>query len=303
MIKRTICIQNACFLKFRNEQMVVSYSHIKGMEEVPDKTVPIEDIGMLVLEHQQISLTHYLLDKLVSNNVAEVTCNDSHHPTGLLMPLEANTLQSERFKYQIEATEPLKKQLWQQTVKAKITNQCTVLKKWDSKWLMLKNLADSVKSGDADNNEAVAAAHYWQNIFPPAWNFYRKRDGLPPNNLLNYGYAIVRAGMARAIVGAGLLPTLGIFHRNRYNAYCLADDMMEPYRPFVDVVVRGIIDKTSTVTELTQDLKTELLKIPAMDVTLNGDKSPLMVAMQRTAASLARCYTGEQRKLLLPEIP
>lgn len=303
MIKRTICIQNACFLKFRNEQMVVSYSHIKGMEEVPDKTVPIEDIGMLVLEHQQISLTHYLLDKLVSNNVAVVTCNDSHHPTGLLMPLEANTLQSERFKYQIEATEPLKKQLWQQTVKAKITNQCTVLKKWDSKWLMLKNLADSVKSGDADNNEAVAAAHYWQNIFPPAWNFYRKRDGLPPNNLLNYGYAIVRAGMARAIVGAGLLPTLGIFHRNRYNAYCLADDMMEPYRPFVDVVVRGIIDKTSTVTELTQDLKTELLKIPAMDVTLNGDKSPLMVAMQRTAASLARCYTGEQRKLLLPEIP
>lgn len=283
--------------------MVVSYSHIKGMEEVPDKTVPIEDIGMLVLEHQQISLTHYLLDKLVSNNVAVVTCNDSHHPTGLLMPLEANTLQSERFKYQIEATEPLKKQLWQQTVKAKITNQCTVLKKWDSKWLMLKNLADSVKSGDADNNEAVAAAHYWQNIFPPAWNFYRKRDGLPPNNLLNYGYAIVRAGMARAIVGAGLLPTLGIFHRNRYNAYCLADDMMEPYRPFVDVVVRGIIDKTSTVTELTQDLKTELLKIPAMDVTLNGDKSPLMVAMQRTAASLARCYTGEQRKLLLPEIP
>jgi CRISP-associated protein Cas1 len=167
----------------------------------------------------------------------------------------------------------------------------------------LENLADTVKSGDGDNNEAVAAAHYWQNLFPPAWNFYRKRDGVPPNNLLNYGYAIVRAGMARAIAGAGLLPTLGIFHRNRYNAYCLADDMMEPYRPFVDMVVRNIIQTTSAVDTLTQPLKIQLLKIPEMDVLLNGDKSPLMVAMQRTAASLARCYLGEQRKLLLPAIP
>lgn len=302
MIKRTICIENACFLKYSNQQMVVSYSHIKGMEDRPEKTVPIEDLGMLVLEHQQISLTHYLLDKLVSNNVAVVTCNDSHHPTGLLMPLEANTLQSERFKAQIEATEPLKKQLWQQTVKAKIGNQAVVLKNWGGKFQLLKSLADGVKSGDADNSEAIAAAHYWQNLFPPAWLFYRKRDGVPPNNLLNYGYAIIRAGMARAIVGAGLLPTLGIFHRNRYNAYCLADDMMEPYRPFVDMVVRGIIDRTSAVENLTPELKVELLKIPAMDVLLNGEKSPLMVAMQRTAASLARCYTGEQRKLLLPEL-
>ncbi len=303
MIKRTICIQNACFLKFRNEQMVVSYAGVKGMEDIPDKTVPIEDLSMLVLEHQQISLTHYLLDKLVSANVAVVTCNDSHHPTGLLMPLEANTLQSERFKAQIEATEPLKKQLWQQVVKAKINNQCAVLKKWDSKWLLLKNLAEDVKSGDADNSEATAAVHYWQNLFPAAWNFYRKRNGVPPNNLLNYGYAIIRAGMARAIVGAGLLPTLGIFHRNRYNAYCLADDMMEPYRPFVDIIVRGIIDKTSAVDTLTTELKVQLLKLPEMDVLLNKEKSPLMVAMQRTAASLAKCYTGEQRKLLLPEIP
>ncbi len=302
MIKRTICIENACFLKFANEQMLVSYSHIKGMEDRPDKSVPIEDLGMLILEHQQISLTHYLLDKLVSANVAVVTCNNTHHPTGLLMPLETNTLQSERFRVQIEATEPLKKQLWQQTVKAKISNQAAVIKKWNGKNKLLENLAYSVKSGDADNNEAVAAAHYWKNLFPPAWNFYRKRDGLPPNNLLNYGYAIIRAGMARAIVGAGLLPTLGIFHRNRYNAYCLADDMMEPYRPYVDMVVRSMIDKTSAVENLTQELKVELLKIPTLDVLLAGDKSPLMVAMQRTAVSLARCYAGEQRKLLLPEI-
>ncbi len=303
MIKRTICIENACFLKFRNEQMVVSYNHIQGMEEVPDKTVPIEDIGMLVLEHQQISLTHYLLDKLAAANVAVVTCDDTHHPSGLLMPLESNTLQSERFRAQIDASEPLKKQLWQQTIKAKIQNQASVLKKWDSKYKLLENLAADVKSGDAGNAEATAATYYWQNIFPPAWNFYRKRDGAPPNNLLNYGYAIIRAGMARALVGAGLLPTLGIFHRNRYNAYCLADDMMEPYRPFVDMVVRSIIDTSSDVEVLKQEHKIQLLKIPAMDVLLNEEKSPLMVAMQRTAATLARCYTGEQRKLLLPELP
>jgi CRISP-associated protein Cas1 len=302
MIKRTICIENACFLKYSNQQMVVSYNHIKGMENQPDKSVPIEDLGMLILEHQQISLTHYLLDKLVSANVAVVTCNDTHHPTGLLMPLESNTLQSERFRAQIEASEPLKKQLWQQTVKAKINNQAAVLKKWEGKSHFLSNLASNVKSGDADNSEAIAAVHYWQNLFPASWNFYRKRDGLPPNNLLNYGYAIVRAGMARAIVGAGLLPTLGIFHRNRYNAYCLADDLMEPYRPYVDMVVRSIIDKTSAVDNLTQELKVELLKIPTLDVLLDNDKSPLMVAMQRTAVSVARCYAGEQRKMLLPEM-
>ena len=303
MIKRTICIENACFLKFSNEQMVVSYGHIKGMEDKPDKTVPIEDLGILVLEHQQITLTHYLLDKLVSANVAVITCNDTHHPTGLLMPLESNTLQSERFRAQIEASEPLKKQLWQQTVKAKISNQAAVIKKWEGKYNLLTSLAASVRSGDEGNNEAVAAAHYWQNLFPPSWNFYRKRDGTAPNNLLNYGYAIVRAGMARAITGAGLLPTLGIFHRNRYNAYCLADDMMEPYRPYVDVVIRTIIHNTSAVATLTQELKVELLKIPTLDVLIDGDKSPLMVAMQRTAVSLARCYAGEQRKLLLPQMP
>ena len=303
MIKRTICIENACFLHYGNQQLIISYRHISGMQHLPDKTVPVEDIGMLVLENQQISLTHYLLDKLVSANVAVITCNDTHHPTGMLMPLESNTLQSERFRAQILASEPLKKQLWQQTVKAKITNQAMVLKKWDGKYKLLSNLAKSVKSGDEGNNEAIAAAHYWQNLFPPAWNFYRKRDGIPPNNLLNYGYAIVRAGMARAIVGAGLLPTLGIFHRNRYNAYCLADDLMEPYRPYVDMVVRNIIDKTSAVETITQLLKVELLKIPTLDVILADDKSPLMVAMQRTAVSAARCYAGEQRKLLLPEMP
>jgi len=303
MIKRTLCIESPCHLKCRNEQLVVSYEHVKGYEDRAERTVPIEDIGMLVLEHQQITLSHYLLDKLLANNASVVTCNETRHPSGMMLPLEGNTLQSERFRAQIEATDPLKKQLWQQTVKAKITNQAAVLKKWDIPHGYLTNLAQQVKSGDADNYEAQAAAYYWANLFPPAWQFFRRRDGPPPNNLLNYGYAIIRATVARAITGAGLLPTLGIFHRNRYNAYCLADDIMEPYRPFVDVIVRGIIDNTSAVDVLTKEFKVQLLNLPTADVLMDGAKSPLMLAAQRTAAALAKCYTGEQRKMLYPQMP
>ncbi len=303
MIKRTLHIGSPCHLKCANSQLVVSYSHVKGQETKPDQTVPIEDIGMLVLEHQQITLTHYLLDALTTNNVAVVTCNATHHPSGLLLPLEGNTLQSERFRAQIEATEPLKKQLWQQTVKAKIANQASLLQQWQCPHKTLEQLAQKVLSGDSGNAEAIAAAHYWQHLFPPAWQFFRHREGPPPNNLLNYGYAILRTATARAIVGAGLLPTLGIFHRNRYNAYCLADDIMEPYRPFVDAVVRHIVHYTSHVHTLSQPLKVRLLQVPAIDVQLGNQTSPLMVALQRTAASVAQCYSGDTRKILYPTLP
>ena len=193
--------------------------------------------------------------------------------------------------------------MWQQTVKAKISNQAAVFKKWNLPNNYLNNLSQNVKSGDAGNNEAKAAAYYWSHLFPDAWQFFRKREGPPPNNLLNYGYAILRAAVARAIAGSGLLPTLGIFHRNRYNAYCLADDVMEPYRPFVDMLVRNIIDQTSAVETLTQNIKVQLLKLPSIDVLIGNETSPLMVATQRTAASVARCFTGEQRKILYPEMP
>jgi len=282
---------------------VVTYEHIKGLEDRAEKTVPIEDIGMLVLEHQQITLSHYLLDKLLNNNASVITCNETRHPSGMMLPLESNILQSERFRAQIEASEPLKKQLWQQTVKAKISNQITVLQKWDIPHNLLTNLAQSVKSGDAGNSEAVAAAYYWQHLFPVAWQFFRKREGPPPNNLLNYGYAILRAAVARALTGSGLLPTLGIFHRNRYNAYCLADDIMEPYRPFVDLIVRNIIDETSAVDTLTKEFKVKLLNLLSLDVLMDGAKSPLLVATQRTAYSLAKCYAGEERKIIYPQMP
>lgn len=303
MIKRTICIENPCHLKCRNDQLVVNYEHIKGYESLPEKTVPIEDLGIVVLEHPQITISHFLLDKLVANNTAIITCNETRHPTGMFLCLEGNTIQSERFREQALAKEPLKKQLWQQTISAKLRNQAAVLEKWKINHEYLKNLSQIVKSGDAGNNEAKGSLYYWSHLFPPEWNFTRKREGLPPNNLLNYGYAIIRATMARALTGAGLIPTYGIFHRNRYNAYCLADDIMEPYRPFVDQTVREIIYNTSAVHELNAHLKTTLLKIPALDVILNGDTSPLMVAMQRTATSVAKCFSGEQRKILYPQFP
>ena len=204
-------------------------------------------------------------------------------------------------RHQIDASQPLKKQLWQQTIVAKIQNQAAVLKTIRhcevgnmTKW------ATEVKSGDSDNLEARAAVYYWQNAFPSVPNFVRDREGDAPNNLLNYGYAILRAVVARALAGSGLLPTLGIHHRNKYNAYCLADDVMEPYRPYVDRLVMEIFDKYPDCSELTKELKAELLRIPVLDVVINGKRSPLMVAASTTTSSLQKCYSGELRKISYP---
>lgn len=297
MIKRTLYFGNPAYLKTKNEQLVME---LADTGEV--KSVPIEDIGLLILDHQQITISQALMAKLLDNNTAVVTCNEKHHPTGMFLNLDGSSLQSMKFKAQIAASEPLKKQLWQQTVSCKILNQAAVLSSERKENKLLLELAKSVRSGDAGNAEATAASFYWKSIFPEFIRFKRDRDGLPPNNLLNYGYAILRAITARSLVASGLLPTLGIFHRNQYNAYCLADDMMEPYRPFVDKVVCDIVRFNGDFTEyMTKEMKTDLLKIPAMDVQINGEKSPLMNAMQRTTASLAKCFEGKQRKILYPE--
>lgn len=265
------------------------------------KTLPIEDIGVLILDHQQITITQALIAKLLANNVALITCDNSHHPTGLMLNLDGHTLQSARFQAQVDATVPLKKQLWQQTVSAKIYNQARMLESIDIVAKNLRNWAQEVKSGDADNHEAIAAAYYWKNFFPIFPEFKRERFGDAPNNLLNYGYAILRAVVARNIVASGMLPTLGIFHKNQYNAYCLADDIMEPYRPFVDKVVWNIVRQNGQYLELGPSMKKDLLNIPAMDVMINEEKSPLMLAVQKTTASLAKCFEGKQRKILYPE--
>lgn len=302
MIKRTLFFGNPAYLSLRNEQLVVKLTDAQAQEEVV-KTVPIEDVGVVVLEDRQITITNGAMDALLKNNCAVITCNDKHMPTGLLLPLEGHTLQSERFALQIEASLPLKKQLWQQTVQAKIRNQGVLLKRlYSAENRCMMVWANDVKSGDSENLEGRAAAYYWKFMFPNEEVFKRDREGEAPNNLLNYGYAILRAVVARALVASGLLPTLGIHHHNRYNAYCLADDIMEPYRPYVDEVVAEIMRSGIDCDELTTEIKKQLLVIPVREVQINGQRSPLMVAVTQTTASLAKCFSGELRKIVYPEM-
>lgn len=297
MIKKTLYFGNPAYLSVRNNQLTIELKET----DKPARTIPIEDIGMVLLDHPQITITHNLIEALLANNCALITCDQKHLPVGLLLPLEGHTLQNERFRFQIEASLPLKKQLWQQTVQMKIANQASLLREVsETEALNMQKWTREVRSGDPDNFEARAAVYYWRNLFTAIPDFIRDKDGEYPNNLLNYGYAILRGTIARALVASGLLPTLGIHHRNKYNAYCLADDIMEPYRPFVDKHVLGLMEKYTEAYQLNHTLKVELLQIPALDVTINGKKSPLMIAAGLTTASLAKCFLGETRKILYP---
>lgn len=310
MIKRTLCFTNPAYLSLKNSQLVIKLPEVETNSSLPEsfraetiKTIPIEDIGVVVLDNKRITITQGVLEALLENNCAVITCNNSHLPVGMHLPLVGNTTQTERMRFQIEASLPLKKQLWQQTISAKIQNQALVLRQMRGTEVrnMLK-WASEVKSGDSENLEARAAVYYWQNAFPMIENFTRSREGVSPNNLLNYGYAILRAIVARALVSSGLLTTLGIHHRNKYNAYCLADDIMEPYRPYVDRLVMQLYDKYPNCEELTKELKAELLQIPVLDVVISGKKSPLMIAVSTTTSSLQKCYSGELRKIVYPII-
>lgn len=310
MIKKTLCFTNPVYLSLRNAQLLLRLPEVETNDELPlqlkkeaERTIPIEDIGVVILDHQRITVTSGVLEALLENNCAIITCNQKSMPVGLFLPLYGNTTQNERFRHQIAASLPLRKQLWQQTIKQKILNQEYVLKANTSHPTnTLRVWANSVRSGDPENIEARAAAFYWKNIFPELPTFVRDRDGIPPNNLLNYGYAILRAVIARALVGSGLLPTLGIHHHNRYNAYCLADDIMEPYRPYVDQLVIDIIRQTDDYSILTKEMKMQLLGIPMIDVRIGGKRSPLMIAAQQTTASLYRCFSGEARLISYPEM-
>lgn len=307
MIKKTLCFSNPAYLSLKDCQLVIKLPEVEKAE-LPESfkksavtTIPIEDIGVIVLDNKQITITQGLIEALLENNCAVITCDKSHLPIGLMLPLEGNTTQSERFRHQIESSLPLKKQLWQQTVQAKINNQAAVLKRlYQIDDGCMNVWINNVKSGDSTNIEGRAAAYYWKNMFPEITNFVRDRNGISPNNLLNYGYAILRAVVARSLVSSGLLPTLGIHHHNRYNAYCLADDIMEPYRPYVDELVGNIVSQNGHPEELTTELKKILLTIPTIDVCINDQKSPLMIATTQTTASLYRCFSGESRKIVYP---
>ena len=297
MIKQTLYFGNPAYLSLKDRQLVI---------RLPDKdqsiTRPIEDIGVIVIDNKQITLTSGLIEALLGNNCALITCDSSHLPVGLMLPLCGNTTQSERFRHQLSASLPLKKQLWQQTISQKIANQAQVLKVcFGVEVGNMLSWSKNVKSGDSDNLEARAAAYYWRNMFDDEDVFIRDREGEPPNNLLNYGYAILRAIVARGLVSSGLLPTLGIHHHNRYNAYCLADDIMEPYRPYVDELVVNIRKEFDNTDFLDKEIKKRLLSIPTIEVRINNHRRPLMVAVTETTASLYKCFSGELRKIAYPE--
>ncbi len=295
MIKRTLFFGNPAYLSTGNEQLIINFPE----EEKEEKTVPIEDLGFLVLENPQITITNGLLMKLVQNKTAVITCDKQHLPCSFLQPLVGHTEQTVRYRYQLDASVPLKKQLWQQTVMAKISNQALHMRSRGKYSLKLERWSREVKSGDTQNHEAISAAHYFQNLFDIE-GFSRNQKGIPPNNLLNYGYAILRAVIARAIVSSGMLPSVGIFHHNKYNAFSLADDIMEPYRPYVDMIVFDLVETGANLKELTTPIKSELLKIPAMDVFIDDKQSPLMNAVSRTTNSLYECFYGSSRKILYP---
>lgn len=300
MIKRTIAITTPCHLSLKLGQMLVRSKLIEGDA---GRTVPIEDMGMLLMEHEQVTVTQGLLAKLLEHNVAVVNCDAQHHPVGMLLNFAGNSTQTETFIAQAEASKPLKKQLWQQVVKAKIANQGATLDALGMDGGRLHKLVHEVRSGDVDNREGTAAVYYWPRLFKTLPDFLRDREGHYPNNLLNYGYAILRATVARALVGSGLHPTLGLFHRNRYNAYCLADDIMEPFRPLVDKEVARLVDsRPYDKHDLDQSTKIELLRIPTLDVYMAGKQRPLMVAVSETTASLVRAFLGHESELVLPRI-
>lgn len=291
MIKRTLYFGNPAYLKTTNQQLIVT------QKESLLASIPIEDIGVVVLDNPQITLSQVCMNRLLQNNVALISCDEKHMPIGLFLNLDGHSLQSKKFQSQIEASLPLKKQLWQQTVRAKIVNQLSLLEKRNLEASTLRHLVKQVKSGDPANIEGQAAGYYWNKLISPDFQRGRYEGGL--NIFLNYGYAILRGIVARSLVGSGLLPTLGIFHRNQYNAYCLADDIMEPYRPYVDQLIVDnpiFLDKE----ELDKKSKEVLLTLPVVDVQIEGNKSPLMVAIQRSTASLARCFSGDADKIIYP---
>ncbi len=308
MIKKTLYFGNPAYLSLRNAQLVIKMPEIESDKDIPpefkqlnERTIPIEDIGVVVLDNKRLTITSGAIEALLENNSALISCDSKSMPVGLMLPLAGNKLQNERFRDQLDASLPLKKQLWQQTVKQKVANQARVLQKHTGTEIgCMQRWTADVRSGDPDNLEARAAAYYWKNVFSEIPDFVRGREEEPPNNLLNYGYAILRAVIARALVGSGLLPTLGIHHHNKYNAYCLADDVMEPYRPYVDELVLNIMQEEDDIAVLTRDLKARLLQIPVLDVTVGGKRSPLMIAAGITTASLYKCFSGESRQIIYP---
>ena len=292
MLKRSLVFMHPATLSLRNGQMVII------RKELPDDnlTVPIEDIGLVMINHAMVSLTIPLLNALTEQNVAVIFCNEKGMPASMLYNLQGNTTQGETLRNQLEVGEVLKKTLWKQIIEAKIKNQAALLNKMGKEGSILKPLYTNVKSGDSDNREGIAARLYWTALF--GRDFIRDRNIPGINSLLNYGYSILRAAVTRALVSSGLFPALGIFHHHRSNAFPLSDDLMEPFRPFVDEIVFELT--TQGETELNTATKSRLIRVLYVDTYFSKVTRPLSVGLSMTMASLAKCYAKEQKKLVVP---
>lgn len=294
MIKRTLYFGNPAYLSTSKNQLVY-----RPHKDADTRTIPLEDVGFIILDHPQITISQPLISQVLSYNIALISCDQKHLPQGMMLNLDGHHTQQKHFSAQIEASTAMKERLWKQVIQQKILNQAAVLTSVGVEVENMKYWANQVKKGDPDNMEGRAAANYWKKLFVD--DFKRARFGEGPNSMLNYGYAILRAVVARSLVGSGLHPSLGIHHHNKYNAYCLADDMMEAYRPYVDRLVIEIMDAEEDWTELNWDIKSILLTIPTIDVFVHKKRKPLMLAVQQTTASLSACYLKERKNLKLPE--
>jgi len=292
MIKRTIEISSGpTYLSIKDDQLVV----MREREVVG--TIPCEDVGLVIVDHPAVTYTHGVLTTLMEHGAILIACGRDHHPVGYVWPVQANTLHTERLRLQVESSRPVGKRIWQQIVRAKIVAQAHNVHADRSTYMKLMNLAEDVRSGDPGNVEAHAAKVYWKALFADG-KFHRDSDGPPPNNLLNYGYMAIRAAVARAICGAGLHPSIGFHHRNRYNPFCLADDLVEPLRPFVDARVRALVSRGQM--EIDKEAKTELLGVLTETVTMGGESGPLLVALSKMTASLVRVMEGGEKRLEIP---
>lgn len=293
MIKRTIEISSGpCRLFVKNGQLALE------KPESPPVIIPSEDIGVLILNHPAITLTQGVLAAMAENGAVVLTCGKDHMPSGIHLPFVGHGSQTARYYSQIEAKAPLNKRLWQKIVMAKIALQAEALSYAGLNDGGLRHFPKRVQSGDSGNLEAQAAQRYWPLLLGK--NFRRDRNGKPPNDLLNYGYMVLRATIARALCAAGLLPALGVFHRSRGNAFCLADDLMEPFRPYVDLKVLALCRQGRGEAGLDKESKRFLLSVLQDAIPINECRQMVSLAAHTAAQSLARSLEEGEDRIILP---
>lgn len=286
---------SAASLHVRFSQLVIE------PDGAPEVTTPLSELAVLVISHPRVLMTQAVISGIAENGGSVVICDEKHLPTAMMLPLQMHTTQTERFAQQAQASLPLRKRLWQQVVRAKIRGQGGLLQRLHGSDAGLLAMAERVRSGDTSHLEAQASRRYWPLLFGDS-KFRRGSEGPDQNSHLNYGYAVLRAVTARALCAAGLHPSLGLQHHNRYDAFCLASDLMEPFRPVVDRAVYSWVQEHDATTPLDKQAKLWLLRPFSDRYQFEGESRTLFDLATRTASSLARSFLGESKELCIPEI-